>query len=286
MVNVTVNEKTFDIDGILKRNMDKVKDVIREDWDYIFVVDGEVGSGKSVFAQMLAYYLSEGKINVDSIAFTPEGFKDAVLKAEKYGAVIFDEAFRGLSARAAMTQTNRVIVSMLQEIRQKNLFVFVVIPSIWDVDSYVSRHRMKGLFHVYVDEKRKRGHFRFFTNETMRVWLGKSDHRYKYPRYAAFWGKFTQGYRIGEKKFKRYLVGENAYLKKKESALGNYGYVEKKEDKITAKDMAVPIFVDLIHKKLGIQKKDIAEMVGINPKTLREWVYKGTSIQNTIPEDE
>lgn len=221
-MKLIIKDKEFYIDGILKNNLDLIKKNIKKDWDYLFIIDGEVGSGKSVFAQLLAWYCSDGDFSLDQICFDPKQFKQAVLKAKKYQAIIFDEAFRGLSARAAMTQTNRIIVSMLQEIRQKNLFVFVVLPSIWDVDRYVSLHRCKGLFHVHTDERKYRGFFKFYKREKI-MWLLGNSHkmRYKYPAAPQFKGRFTHFYPLGEEEYK----------KKKSESLGDYGYEENKENK-------------------------------------------------------
>lgn len=273
MVRVKVNKKSFDIDGILKKNLDKVKDIIHKDWDYLYIVDGEVGSGKSVFAQTLAWYCSNGKLTIDQIAFDPKQFKKAVVNAEKFSAIVFDEAFRGLSSRGSLTRTNRVIISMLQEIRQKNLFVFVVLPSVWDVDGYVSKHRMKGLFHVYVDKNRQRGYYRFFTNEYMRFWLGNTKNRYKYPKYSAFHGRFSQTYMIENIKYKRYIVGEKAYLKKKNEAL--HGYEEEKNKALTNREQEYRKEIAILSetlKKLGVTYKKQGELTGRHPETVRERV--------------
>lgn len=84
-------DSPFYIDGLLKKNLDLVKQQMRKDWDYVFVVDGIEGGGKSVFAQQVAYYVSDGDFNLSEVCFTPEEFKEAVLKSPKYNCVVFDE---------------------------------------------------------------------------------------------------------------------------------------------------------------------------------------------------
>ena len=202
--NVTVNGKTFYLDGILKDNLDRLNYLATQDFDNVIVVDGAVGSGKSVFTQICAYYGSKGKLTMDKVTFSPQEFREAVLKCEKYDHIIFDEAFRGLSGRATMTQTNRILIEMLQEIRQKNLTIWIVLPSIWDLDSYVSKHRCRGLFNIYMGKNLERGYFRFYAKETIRYFLANSKQKYTYPPYKnrSFWGRFKLFYPLGEQEYR------------------------------------------------------------------------------------
>ena len=137
------------MDGLLKANLDIARTVIKDDWDFLWVVDGDVGSGKSVFAQQVAYYLSDGRLKLDNICFTADEFRKSILAADKHDCIIFDEAFRGLAGRGSLSKVNKSIVELLNEIRQKNLYVLIVLPSMWDLDKYVTMHRCQGVFHVY-----------------------------------------------------------------------------------------------------------------------------------------
>jgi len=40
MVKVKVKDKEYYMDGILKKNLDNAKKIIRKDWDYVFVIEG------------------------------------------------------------------------------------------------------------------------------------------------------------------------------------------------------------------------------------------------------
>ena len=46
MVKVEINGHGIYIDGYLKTNMDLAKNVIKKDWDMLFLIDGYEGSGK------------------------------------------------------------------------------------------------------------------------------------------------------------------------------------------------------------------------------------------------
>lgn len=216
------NDEPFDysMDGLIIKNLKEIKRVIKNDWDYVIVVDGEVGAGKSIFAQQVAYYLTDGQFCVDDIVFDPKQFRDRCIKAKKYSCIVFDEAFRGLSARSALTQTNKILMSMLQEIRQRNLFILIVLPSIWDLDKYISLHRCKGLFHIEVDDKRNRGYFKFFKKQTLMNWLRENNNKYRYPKLCSFRGRFNS----------KTPIDEIAYKAKKKEALGDYTYDKSDKD--------------------------------------------------------
>ena len=211
----------YSMDGILKDNLDIAKSVIKKDWDMVFVVDGSEGSGKSVLTMQCAYFC-DPTFNVDRVVFTPDDFKKTIMRAEKYQAVVYDEAYTGLSSRATMSLINRTLISMLAEIRQKNLFVFVVMPCFFDLDKYVALWRSRGLIHVYTDHGFKRGYFAFYNTDRKKSLyiLGKKFYTYGQPK-PNFHGKFTNFY----------PVDKDAYIqKKRDSLLGRQKIDEKAEE--------------------------------------------------------
>jgi len=215
-------EGSFYIDGILKTNLDRIKQIVRRDWDALYVIDGVVGAGKSCFAMQLGYYLSDGDFVIDEVTFKPKEFKAQVLKSPKYNCVLMDESFRGMSSRAALSQTNKTLMSLLQEIRQRNLFILLCIPSIYDIDKYISMHRCAGLFHVTTEgHMRERGYWKFFNQQQVMRMVADQKWRYKYPFRSKIFGRFT----------KFYPIPKEIYEEKKMASLGDYEYEHnKKED--------------------------------------------------------
>jgi len=191
----------FSIDGYLKTNLDTAKKVIKKDWDMVFLYDGYEGSGKSVKAQQDAFYC-DPSFCIERIAFTPKEFRDAIQIAEPYQAVVYDEAYTGLSSRATMTNVNRALVQMLAEIRQKNLFVFVVMPTFFDLDKYVALWRSRALIHVYTKDF-QRGFFAFYNIDLKKSLYinGKKFYSYAKPR-PNFIGRFTNHYVVDEKEYR------------------------------------------------------------------------------------
>ena len=212
-----VTKQDYYMDGILKENLDKVKDAIKNDWDMVFLYDGSEGSGKSVKAMQDAYYC-DPTLTLNQIVFTPSEFKKAILKAKKYQSVVYDEAYTGLSARATMSMINRTLVSMLAEIRQKNLFVFVVMPTFFDLDKYVALWRSRALIHVYT-KGFTRGFFQFY-NATRKKDLyinGKKYYSYHKPE-CNFYGRFTNHNSDLLKQFEM-GINEKEYKAKKRTSL-------------------------------------------------------------------
>jgi hypothetical protein len=193
----------YHMDNFLRSNLTHIKDAVKQDFDFVFVVDGMEGSGKSVLAQQCAYFC-DNTFNINRICFTPDQFKKAILAAEKYQAVIFDEAFGGLSAREALGMVNRSLIAMMAEIRQKNLFVFIVLPTFFDLDKNIALWRSRILIHVELEKGYKRGLYYFYTaKRKLKLYLdGKKFYKYN-KKLANFPGRFVNCYTVNEEEYKR-----------------------------------------------------------------------------------
>lgn len=251
-------KEEYYMDENLSVNLDIAKDVITKDWDMIFAVDGAEGSGKSVLAQQAAFYCDPTLTN-DRIVFTPFQFKKAILDAKKFQAVIYDEAYTGLSSRATMSLINRALVSMLAEIRQKNLFVFVVMPTFFDLDKYVAIWRSRALLHVYVGDNFQRGFFCFYNADRKKNLYINGKKYYSYAESAGkpnFRGRFTN----------RYTVDVDTYLlNKKNSLIAREKQAQEAEIKRQLNDALFDRLIEVDKKLEGkIPNYVKAEILGIS----------------------
>lgn len=148
---------SYHIDDALIKRWDKIKDgrLAKIDEDRVYIVDGYERSGKSLWTIQQAAYIDESILfgeNLPHIAFTPEELLEAIRKTKSTPnhtrVVIFDEAFRGLSNRASLSKTNRIIIQALMEMGQSNLVLFIVLPSFFMLDRYPAIIRSKALFHI------------------------------------------------------------------------------------------------------------------------------------------
>ncbi len=200
------------LDEVIKQSLQK------DDRDYVLVVDGAEGSGKSTLALQIGKYV-DPSLDLSRVCFDGDSFQKAIINSEKGQCVIFDEAFVGLSSRSAVSRMNNTIVSMMMQMRQKNLFIIIVLPSFFLLDKYVAMWRCKYLIHVY-ERKLRRGYFIGFSEKKKKTLylLGKKGFTYKFVRSRAkgrFYGKFSLGieeeeqYRIKKAKaFERFSEEE------------------------------------------------------------------------------
>jgi len=251
MVKVFAGTKQeFYMDNFLKHAFDTAKKKIKDDWDFVFVYDGVEGSGKSVKAMQDAYYCDQ-TMTFERYAFTPFQFKKVVQNASKYQAVVYDEAHSGLNSRAAMSMINRSLVSMLTEIRQKNLFVFIILPTFFDLDRYVAIWRSRALIHVYTKESFERGYFAFYNvDRKKQLYLkGKKLYHYRAAK-PNFVGRFLN----------HYPLDQAEYREKKYAALLHR---ESKQDDAELQKAVHEMFYDKVMKAENIthsQRIAILEM--------------------------
>ena len=203
MVILNVKGKTFYMDNKLEYELEKkIKpSLLQKDEDWTCIVDGEEGAGKSVFSFQLAKKV-DADFNLSRVCTTPMEFTKAILRADKGQCVVFDEAFTGLSSRGSLTEVNNLIVSLMMEMRQKNLFVIIVMPTIFLLDKYAALWRAKGLFHVY-KKRRKKGFWIFFNKNKKKILYltGRKLYSYTTPR-SNFRGRFYDQYTIDEKRYR------------------------------------------------------------------------------------
>lgn len=205
----------YKINCMLRTQLDIMKNTIRDDFDAVCIVDGEIeGTGKSVLTQQMARYV-DPTLNIDRIVFTPLEFKEAVLNADKYQAIIWDEAYEGANKFTIMSWINQMIRSLLRQIRQKNLFIFVVIPALTDLDWDIAVRRswflVRAKLKVNMEKlKLERGDFAFFSRARKKklyyIEANKLDLKkgWELPN-PSFVGFFEDGY----------CVDKQLYLEKK-----------------------------------------------------------------------
>lgn len=207
----------------IKAMLDKGRaQVLKNDWDRVYLIDGSEGSGKSLLGLQLGYYL-DPTLTLDRVTFSGGEFAKAIDNAKKNECIIFDEAFNGLGSSAATSSLNKLIVRKLMECRQKNLFIIMILPTFFLLQRYAAIFRSKCLFHVYTSKRGERGYYRVY-NEHNKKFLYISGQ--KLYSYSKPW--VQNSYRFRGK----YPINEDAYRAKKLEAL-TYEEKTKKEDRYT-----------------------------------------------------
>jgi len=209
MVVVETPAGNYYIDNIMVSTLDLFKQqVLKRDSDCFIIMDGAEGAGKSTKANQLANYL-DPTFDISRTVFTADQFFEAVSKAKKGQCIVFDEAFGYLASRRALSKFNMDLIKMFAEMRFRNLFVILCLPSFFELDRYAAIHRSKCLIHVY-EKRGERGLFMYFSRKNKKELYLKGKQGYKYTAASAnFHGRFV----------KFFSLDKEAYDKKKRDAV-------------------------------------------------------------------
>jgi ABC-type dipeptide/oligopeptide/nickel transport system ATPase component len=211
---------SYHIDKKMIKFLDKVKKKITDkDKDYVLIVDGYEGSGKSTFAQQIGKYV-DPYLNLDRVCMTASEFKQAINNAGKGQCVIYDEAVTGMSSGDSITRVGKLLKSQMMQMRQKNLFVIVIIPTIFEMGKYAVLSRARCLYHIY-ENKGKMGYWVGYNKKDLRLLYLSGKKTYSYRIRSSFIGRF----------YGKYTVNEVEYRRKKSEALDLIDDEEEKEKK-------------------------------------------------------
>lgn len=205
-----VTDKQYFMDPFLLKQLDFIKNTVKDNNHALIILDGLPGTGKSTFAQQIGYYW-DNKLDIDHIVFEPNDFVNTCKnETEKYRVIIWDEAITGMYSKNAMSSINKAISVMVNQIRQRNLFIILCIPFIFDISRDIALGHAWALIHTkfVLDEKAKkfkRGRYVFYGKSAMKYnyFFGKKG--YRYVAKATFFGGF-----IGKK-----IIDDKLYLTKK-----------------------------------------------------------------------
>lgn len=210
----TKKEISYFLEPWIKNRFDNkvLPDLEKKDKDCIIVIDGKEGVGKSYLGVQWCKYV-DSTFNLSRIVFTPDEFREAIYKAEKHQAIMFDEAFTGFSSRASLSGVNRTLISLMMQIRQKNLFIIIILPTIFLLDKYISIFRTRILAHVY-ENKGRRGFFRVYSSKKKRELILHKDAKvYSYGVRSRKKGRFYGVFALGEDEEERYRKKKGESLK-------------------------------------------------------------------------
>ena len=237
---------------IIKEQLDKVKKrVLTKDRDFVFVIDGEEGSGKSVLGLQLAKYL-DPEFNLDKVVFNSDSFLKIIKdpKTKKGACIVLDEAYNAASARGSLSEINRAMIGVATEMRQKNLFVIMILPTFFDLDKYFALWRCRALFHCYFTENEDRRYLLFPKDSKKLLYLtGKKLYSYSKPPcpYPPF--SFPH----------YYTVDETEYRKKKAEAFRRRTISNQARNWMLQRNA----YIKYIIKNRNITQEEVAKIPGL-----------------------
>ncbi|MFQ3275114.1 MAG: excisionase family DNA binding protein [Candidatus Nanohaloarchaea archaeon] len=225
--------------------------------DFLFVVAGEEGTGKSALSLMMAKHLDPNFDVEKQVAFSSQEFRRKASQLEPFKPIIFDEAIEGLYSRNAVTKENKKTIQFLRKCREMNLIIFLNLPQLSELDKPIRKHRAKSVIRCV-----KQGWaWVYGTTKTKRIQKRKYG-KLKYPKYPT--------YKIG------WRDPENAIpetWKKYQK--------QKMKDIQDLKDQEEPNTSD---KWMSVGK--FAESVGVTNKTVRNWCNEGEIDFKRLPNED
>jgi len=254
----TGEERQIYIDGWLKRKIDaKVLPAIgKRNEDFVMLIDGKERYGKSTLAQQIGAYVDPSLIgDLSRVCLTPEEIQNKItgFKGKSKKCVIYDEAGRGMSAKGALSEVNKILSGMMQEMGQKNLFVIIVMPTFFELQKYQALFRARVLIHTYKNKGRK-GFWRFIgsKDKTLLYLKGKKDYSYNLIK-SKYTGRFYKGY----------MVDEDAYEKKK-SKVFSEAFSNKKSTKEEKFKWQRDKLLYILYKECGGTVKYVADILKLH----------------------
>jgi adenylate kinase family enzyme len=150
------------ISQLHKNTLDTAIHMVKnKNFDYIAVVAGLPGSGKSTFARVSAKYC-DPTFDLSRVAFTADEFVEITNSCPEYSSIVLDESFQSLNSKTSMSPEFIKIVNHLQLVRQRHLFIYLCLPNFFDLAKGIAIFRTHTLFVVYSDENFNRGKFMAF----------------------------------------------------------------------------------------------------------------------------
>lgn len=259
-----VTDKQYEMDEGLIAQSQYVINAVADDFDGWIIIDGEIeGAGKSVLGIQLAYYL-DPTLTLDRVVYTADEFRDAVHKAKKGQAIVWDEASEGTNSSQATSTLNATLQRLSEQIRQKNLFIILIRPYVFDFTKYFAIARSWFLLTVDVTpnpetQRFERGSFRFYNRIRKQLLYLRGKKEYDRTKVQPnFVGKFT----------KFFPLDLDAYKAKKAQIRESQRQTKGKKilSKVEAQWGAARL--------LNIPYATIAEYTGTTRQTVRENVIR------------
>ena len=235
------------MDETLTKNLDIIKYLINEkDFDWVHVVTGTEGSGKSTLGTELCYYIDPNFFNKDNVITTVNELKDRFRNAEKGTSILIDEGATMFFSRDSMKKETKEATQLLRGLRGKNCFICICMPDFFALDKYIREHRVCSLSRVV-----KRGRAWFYSKSKIQYMLQQSHSVFSKNFNRSKWSNpnFKHSFPDLEPNVKK------KYLEMKEQIMNTYTSKTEKNKAPTKRTIIVSMF------KEGYDPKEIARVV-------------------------
>lgn len=256
---------TLYLDGWEKENLDYLNKRVINKWDFLGIVVGGEGNGKTAWALQRALYMS-GSFNIANVVFNEKQFLEATENLPRGSAIVWDEsdAASGHWASAIV----QAIKKRFKRCRKNNYKIFLVTPTFFDFDKYFIIHRANFLIDVY-SKGITRGFFRFFGKSRMKslYFKGKQfwNMKAEYPDFVGRFANYPDNFPIN-------MLDGGEYDLKKDAAMRviEEESIDPKTAVINYRRSLVPLIVDTLAKKdVTLTQKELGFVLGISLSTIK-----------------
>ena len=247
----------YSIDDNLVKNLEQAIKRNKRGWDYVAIVTGLPGVGKSTFTRYMARFVDE-KFSNGNVYLDAEEMIDKASKDELYRSQVLDESFRDLGTSAVKSKGFFELVNWLQLSRQKRGFIFLILPDFFSLSKNLAIFRSSHLFVVYEDDNGERAFAAFDRERKKQLYiLGRQFLNYNAVE-PSFRGRFPMECQKGD------IVNIDEYDKKKLQHLKNQS---KNFEKVSKHQEQFDRLVYNIHTNMNIEAEKIADMAGVSRAT-------------------
>jgi hypothetical protein len=261
-LNKKGEEVSLFIHDDVKNNFEIVKKAVKfKGWDNVIVISGLPGVGKSTIAQQICKFL-DPTFNVDRVSFKARDFRDSTSHGEDGQAFMLDESFADMNTSLSKDPEFIATINHLQLIRQKHLFLVLVLPDFFSLHKNIAIFRSSFLFVVY-SEDFERGTYAVFDREAKRDLYIKGK---QFINYQAQEPNFYANY------YEHWFIDKQEYDRRKEEHLREQAKVKEKGDKAGHQR---DILAYLWKRDTKQTNKEIAEVLDMVEETVTKWVQRG-----------
>jgi len=136
-----------------------IQDQLTKNRDWVSVVDGQEGEGKTTFAVNYCAWISP-TFTLDNVCFGYNSFLLNLKDSKPGDSIQADEGANFLFSREAMNSDTRDSIKVFTQVRYKRNHIAVLIPNFHILDSYLREHRVKSLIHII-----SRGNYKAIINQ-------------------------------------------------------------------------------------------------------------------------
>lgn len=243
------------IDETLSKNLDIIKHLINnKDYDWLHVVTGVEGTGKSTLATELCVYVDPNFFEKDNVITNITELKTCFRNSEKGTAILIDEGAPMFFSRDSMKKETKEATQLLRGLRGKNCFICICMPDFFALDKYIREHRVGSLSRVV-----KRGRAWFYSKSKIEKMLTSSHSVFNKNFGKSKWTdpNFKHNFPDLDK------VTKTKYLKMKDNIMNKY----------TAKDKPKGVNKKIVIERMlneGYEINKIAKALDTAPRYVKD----------------